>query len=76
MELHLTKIKIKNNRGLTTNPSRPENEIWKPEEIKNIKYEEDERKEQGSRPGFMSTEAWCLCACLHHHTQEAELGHA
>ena len=41
----LTKIKVKNNRELSTNPSRPENEIWKPSEIKKVKYIEDERIE-------------------------------
>ena len=41
----ISKIKATiNNRDYSTHPSCPENEIWRPDEIKNIKYIEDERE--------------------------------
>ena len=38
-------MEVSNNRQITTNPSKPSNEIWAPSEIKNIKIFQDERSE-------------------------------
>lgn len=48
----LTKMKIKNNRQISTKPSRPQNEIWKHSEIKKVKYIEDERIEPEYESNF------------------------